>query len=224
MSSKPNLEKYYNNITFKRKNKTNTNTISTADIDSSDNIRSYAELYNNNITEFYNRVDDYDGFFTTQQIESLDYENFANHVFFDSAVEKVNYAYNNILNYFPYDKDFFTFDQYNKSLSGFEKYILREKIAKSLNYFSTDGGQFYISVKDENGKVLDDFNGLPKFDNFNPKDKDFSFDFHLFIKDDPNVNQSIVFSYEDFDSEISDTTLKESICLLISMQTATKKT
>ena len=56
-------------------------------------IKSFFDIYKNNITHFFERIDNYESFFTTQQIESIDYEKFEEHVFFDSAVEKVNYTF-----------------------------------------------------------------------------------------------------------------------------------
>ena len=73
--------------------------ISRSNFKSSKNIldnkdfKTFLDLYLNNEADFYERIDGYDGFISTQQIESIDYENFAEHVFFDSAVEKTNYAF-----------------------------------------------------------------------------------------------------------------------------------
>lgn len=196
MSKKPNIEKYFNNTSLKRNNKSHSQFLSSEDIDSTNDINSFSELYNNNISEFYNRIDDYEGYFTTQQIESIDYSNFAEHVFFDSALEKVNFAYSNILNYFPYDKSFFKVDQYFKKLSGFEKYLLNNKIECSTNYFDTEGSH-YIEIKDQNGIILDDFKGLPSFKNFNPLDKEFSFDFNIYVNNASANNNKFVFYYNE---------------------------
>jgi hypothetical protein len=196
MSKKPNIEKYFNNESLKRKNKSHSHFLSSEDIDSTNDINSYSELYNNNISEFYSRIDDYEGYFTTQQIESIDYSNFAEHVFFDSALEKVNFAYSNILNYFPYDKSFFEVDQYFKKLSGFERYLLNNKIECSTNYFDTEGN-YYIEIKDQNGIILDDFKGLPSFKNFNPLGKEFSFDFNLYVNSVNVNNNKFVFCYNE---------------------------
>ena len=80
MSKKPNIEKYFNNQSLKRKNRSHSQFLSSEDIDSTNDINSYSELYNNNISEFYSRIDDYEGYFTTQQIESIDYTHGKNHL------------------------------------------------------------------------------------------------------------------------------------------------
>ena len=43
------------------------------------------------------RLDDYNGLFSSQQIKNKDFSKFKNHVYFDSAVDKVSYAFNKIL-------------------------------------------------------------------------------------------------------------------------------
>ena len=214
MSKKPNIEKYFNNQSLKRKNRSHSQFLSSEDIDSTNDINSYSELYNNNISEFYSRIDDYEGYFTTQQIESIDYSNFAEHVFFDSALEKVNFAYSNILNYFPYDKSFFEVDQYFKKLSGFEKYLLNNRIECSTNYFNTKG-RYYIEIKDQNGIILDDFKGLPSFKNFNPLDREFSFDFNLYVNNDDANDDKFVFYYDE-DTTFNDNSGNTLISLKIS--------
>ena len=66
------------------------NSIKSSNIASSKNeqnieLKSFLDLYNENISEYFERFDDYTGFFSTQHLESVDFSNFEEHVFFDSA-------------------------------------------------------------------------------------------------------------------------------------------
>jgi len=136
-----------------------------------------------NINEFFGRLDGYDGFFSTQQLEDLDFSKFENHVFFDSAVSKVHYAYEKIFNEFPYDKSEYEFFQYYKSLDGFTKYILDNKVPKSLNYLNFNGVN-EVFVIDKTGNILDDFVGQKQQGLFNFNKRKFSFDFWLWVNTD----------------------------------------
>ena len=78
------------------KNSVSSSNIVSAKSDSSMALKSFLELYNQNENEYFDRLDSYDGFFSTQQIESVDFNNFEEHVFFDSAIEKTNYSFKKI--------------------------------------------------------------------------------------------------------------------------------
>ena len=84
-------------------------------------------LSEESLSIFIKRLDDYDGYFSTQQIENIDFKKFQNHVFFDSAVSKTSYAYNKIIKNYPYDKSEFDYIQYINSLDGYTKFILDKK-------------------------------------------------------------------------------------------------
>jgi len=64
-------------------------------------ILSREALENNDIVQFLERIDTYSGLFSTQQIFNLDWSKFENHTFFDSAIAKVNYVFDKLLNDFP---------------------------------------------------------------------------------------------------------------------------
>ena len=51
-------------------------------------FKKFLDLYLSNETDFFERIDGYDGFISTQQIESIDYENFAEHVFLIQLLKK----------------------------------------------------------------------------------------------------------------------------------------
>ena len=180
-----NLISLKNNIanTLRSSNKkmSRTNFKSSKNILDRDDFKTFLDLYLNNEAEFYERIDGYDGFISTQQIESLDYDNFADHVFFDSAVEKVNYAFSKSINDFPYDSSKYKFNQYLKKLDGFTRHVLNKKVKKSINYLSFDGNTV-LEVVDKKGHLLDDFKGKNFNNNFDPDGKIISFDFWLYPK------------------------------------------
>ena len=47
------------------------------------NIFTDKELNSENLSYFFKKLDDYDAFFSTQQIQNIDYSKFSNHVFFE---------------------------------------------------------------------------------------------------------------------------------------------
>ena len=96
-SNKFNNQKKYNQF----KNSNSASTIES--VNNNIELKSFLELYDQNISEYFDRLDNYDGFFSTQQLESVDFSKFEEHVFFDSAIEKTNYAFKKIFNDYPYD-------------------------------------------------------------------------------------------------------------------------
>ena len=89
--------KYENKKVYNQfKNSINSSNIANVKNNSNLEIKSFLELYDENINEYFDRLDNYDGFFSTQQIESINFENFEEHVFFDSAIEKTNYSFKKI--------------------------------------------------------------------------------------------------------------------------------
>ena len=152
-------------------------------------IKSSDNIVLENITENFKRLDNYEGFFSTQQIEDVDYEKFENHVFFDSAVAKVQYAYAKVLNEFPYDKSEYDVQQYLREIDGFTRYVLDKKIPKNLGYLNFDGTS-EVFVKDCNGNILNDFKGERKFGLIDLNKKKFSFEFWIYVKNE-NVNNNV---------------------------------
>ena len=99
MSFKNTVERYYQRKGIaSNKKRSHSKYVTTKDLLDKSDFKNFVEIYENNVTEFLNRIDDYNGYFSTQQIESLDYEDFSEHVFFDSAVEKTRYSYSSFSN------------------------------------------------------------------------------------------------------------------------------
>ena len=60
---------------------------------------------------------------STQQLD-IDWKNFENHTFFNSAEAKVNVAFETIINNYPFDGAISELFQFEDKLTGFEKYVL----------------------------------------------------------------------------------------------------
>lgn len=177
--------------TLKQSNKKQSNSKfkSSSNILENSDFKTFLDLYLNNETEFYERIDGYDGFISTQQLESVDYNNFSEHVFFDSAVEKTNYSFDKAINDFPYDSSKYKLSQYLKKLDGFTRYILKEKVEKSKNFLKFDGNTIVETV-DRRGSLLDDYRGKKISNNFNPLRSMVGFDFWIY-PDNSLVNENV---------------------------------
>ena len=136
---------------------------------------------------------------STQQIP-LDYSLFQNHTFFDSAESKVNIAFNQIFNEYPFDGSDKEIEDFEDKMSGFDKYVY-ESIPKNVGYLYFSGTQTgelgsngtYIAVSDSEGLKFPNFSrnasGKPVLD---PKGSSFTFEMQLFIPETGNDNQTIV--------------------------------
>ena len=69
------------------------------------------------------RYGDKDYVVSTQQVKT-DYSRFENHTFFHSAVANVNEAFDRIVNFYPFDGTNKQIEEYEDTLTGFEKYVL----------------------------------------------------------------------------------------------------
>ena len=153
------------------------------------------KLSEESLSIFIKRLDDYNGYFSTQQIENIDFNKFENHIFFDSAVSKVSYSFNKILNDYPYDKSEFDYIQYINSLDGYTKFILDNKIPHFIGCIKFSNN-IKISIVDKKGSIFNDYK--PKlnenvFGSLDPKKNRFSFNFWLKSEDDFSINNQVVF-------------------------------
>lgn len=154
------------------------------------NILNSDQLNSETLSYFLKNLDDYDAFFSTQQLKNIDYSKFSNHVFFDSAVNKLDFAFKKILS-FPYDANEIEHLEFINSLDGYTDYILRNEFPKSLGAIQFNGNT-KIVIYDKQGYILSDSKekneGL-----LSPKNNDFSFTF--FIKPDvtSNIEKQCIF-------------------------------
>lgn len=110
-----------------------------------------------NKTYLRRRLDDYDSIVSSSQLLGIDYSKFENHIFFDSAESKVNYAFTNLINNFPYDKNQVDIESFILELDGFSNYIYENKLPKRKSYLNA-GNNFYVHTLDDKGKTA---NGFP---------------------------------------------------------------
>ena len=79
------------------------------------------------------------GLKSTQEL-SVDWDSFENHTFFNSAQSKVNIAFNEIINYYPFDGTEKEVEAFEDSLTGYERHILNI-FPKNTGYLLFSGTQ-----------------------------------------------------------------------------------
>lgn len=85
---------------------------------------------------------------STQQL-NIDYTGFENHTFFNSAEVKVNVAFENIANKYPFDGSKYEIEMFHDALTGFEQWVF-EQLPKNVGYLKFENGS-YIRVDDHAG-------------------------------------------------------------------------
>jgi hypothetical protein len=174
-------------------NQYNLNSESTGDLQDilkSLNIIDPDSLSKDELSIILKRIDDYNGFFTTQQLENIDYAKFNQHVFFDSAVNKVSYSFDRIHN-IPYDKDELENIKFINKTDGYTNYILNKIFPTSLGFARFSGNE-KIVIYDEQGKLLND-SKTRKIGILNPYNKRFSFDFWIKVNKTGDISNQLVF-------------------------------
>ena len=138
------------------------------------------------------RLDDYFGLYSTSQLkDSVDFSNFENHTFYDSAEAKVNYAFSRIINNFPFEGTFEDFEAFTRNLDGFTSYVL-DNIQKNLGYLRFEGNSL-IETKDQSGALFSIGDKNTGHNVLDPKNSQFSFDFWIYIPSNSVTNNQIVF-------------------------------
>ena len=181
-----------NNLNFTEKSSEELN-----DLIKSLNILNPEELSQQDLSNILQRIDSYNGLFTTQQLENIDYKSFKNHVFFDSAVNKVTASFDRIQN-IPYDKDELENIKYSNKTDGYTQYLLKNYFPKSKGFVDFKGSDFIV-VFDEQGKILND-SKEKNTGTLNPLKSRFSFDFWINPKSSGFTDNQIVFSKIQYES------------------------
>ena len=151
-----------------------------------------------------------EGFVSTQQVD-LDYTRFENHTFFNSAVAKVNVAFDRLINHFPFDGARKEIEEFVENLTGFENHVYQRfpKYTGYLNFSGSgplglysenndnaagvdDGKGSYIKILDSAGSLFPDFStnntGQTVLD---PEGSSFTIDLQVYPSPIPNSNQVI---------------------------------
>jgi len=168
-----------------------------------------------------------EGLRSTQEI-NLDWSKFENHTFFNSAQSKINVAFNEIINHYPFDGTEKEVEAFEDSLTGYERYILGifPKNTGYLMFSGTQAGEDpaggYVSGLGTRIEVIDSAGST--FPNFSRNISGqsiidfglspFSIEMHLHIPSETNDTQVVCQKRE---------TSSKSIALAISQSLSTTK-
>lgn len=125
----------------------------------------------------------------TQQL-NLDWSAFENHTFFSSAEVKVNMAFDQIINGYPFDGRKDEVENFFESMGGFEKWVFDQfpKFSGQLHFSSS-----WINIKDSAGWLYPDISKNKTGESIlnPPPDKSFTIEMQLFVPDQTNSDQII---------------------------------
>lgn len=185
-----NLDSY-----FKNKKKSNYN------INDTNNIKknigfNYKDLSNKNFKEDHLLENNIISkkIITSTQFKNIDYSDFSNHVFFDSAIHKVSYSFENLIKY-PYDKKESEVYSYFNDLDGYTNYILKNVYPKYIGSIKFSGNE-KIVIRDKKGFLLNDYkDDLTKIHEgyLSPEKENYSFRFWVKLPDIVDVDYQIIF-------------------------------
>lgn len=138
------------------------------------------------------------GLKSTQQL-NIDWSDFSNHTFFNSAQVKVNVAFDRIQNSYPFDGTNKEVETFLDALTGYEKYVL-DNYPKNKGYLffsgtnGTEGfGGTYITVKDMAGAAFPNLSRKHNAETIiNPGDSSMTVEYWLYAPSISSSNQVIV--------------------------------
>lgn len=143
--------------------------------------------------DIISELESYSGNISTSQLKNIDYSKFSNHVFFDSAVHKVKYAFEEIIK-FPYDANQSDYLSYISNIDGYTKHLLENDYPKYKGHIEFTGNQKVIT-EDRNGWLLNDYK-KDKIEEgkLSPTSTNgFSFSFHIHTPDDAISDNQTLF-------------------------------
>jgi len=131
------------------------------------------------------------GLKSTQQF-NIDWSNFSQHVFYGSAQVKTNEAFKTIINNFPFDGTQKEFENFEDSLTGYQKYIF-DNMPYNFGYFYSEGNAV-ITTKDSSGtndlEISQNKNGVSRL---NPTgSKNLSIENWIWVPNQTNGNSIIL--------------------------------
>jgi hypothetical protein len=143
------------------------------------------------------------GLKSTQQL-NIDWENFENHTFYNSAQVKTNIAFEKIFNEFPFDGNNKELEDYFASLTGYEKWIY-DSFPKNKGYFffsgskpAEFGGGTYITVKDIAGAAYPSISKTRSGNTvINPEDSSMTLEMWLYLPTTINSSSAIIDKHVD---------------------------
>lgn len=136
---------------------------------------------------------DDNGLVNTQQL-NVDYSDFRNHTFFNSAVVNTNVAFNKVINIYPFDGTRGDMVGFLEKLTGFERYVFN-KFPKSVGFLMFSGGlSSSITVKDFSNANLVGTRDLGSgFNVVDPKNKSFTVEAQVFVPSIQTEGHQIIF-------------------------------
>lgn len=151
----------------------------------SDDVLSY-ELQSSS----YKYLSNNSGLISTQQLD-IDWSEFQNHTFFNSAEAKTNIAFDKIINYYPFDGQRSDIENYKSDLTGFENWVL-ENFPKNIGYLNFDTTN-HIIVKDIKGANFPDLSSSPTAESvLDFGTGSFSIEAHFNFPSSANTNEIIL--------------------------------
>ncbi|NBP55569.1 LamG domain-containing protein [bacterium] len=139
------------------------------------------------------------GLRSTQQL-TVDWSDFANHTFFNSAQVKVNVAFDKIQNGFPFDGTQKSVEIFLDKLTGFEKYVYDE-YPKNVGYLffsgtnvsSVPGYGTYVTVVDQAGAAYTDISKRTDGKNIiNPLLNPMTIEYWIYLPTIANTDQTVL--------------------------------
>ena len=117
------------------------------------------------------------GLKSTQQL-NIDWSRFENHTFFNSAEAKVNTAFDEIINNYPFDGSRDEVEAFFDKLTGFEKHVFDQFPKRTGDLHFRDS---YIAVPDRAGALFPSLNELAATPVLDPREESLSLEMHIFV-------------------------------------------
>lgn len=151
----------------------------------------YSDVQDTNITSTSSFIYDTPGnpLKSTQQL-NVDWTRFENHTFFMSAEAKVNLAFDQIINGYPFDGTRLEVERFFEKLTGFDKWVFDQfpKYRGALHFSGS-----HISVKDAAGSLFPELAKNATGESvLNPRDSSMTIELHLLLPEQTNDTQFVV--------------------------------
>src|SRR5690606_27910898 len=163
-----------------------------------------------NSTSSFKYTVDGTGLRNTQQL-NIDWSNFENHTFFNSAQVKTNVAFERIFNEFPFDGTREEFELFFANLTGFEKWVY-DNFPKNIGYLFFSGSSLtgsmddgtYVTVKDIAGAAFPTVSTNRSGQSpINPDDSSVTLEMWVYLPTQENSASAIIDKHANPNSSLS---------------------
>ena len=177
-------------------------------VDFSRNTNELADSSVNSTASFIYTVDG-TGLRNTQQL-NIDWADFENHTFFNSAQVKANVAFERIFNEFPFDGTREEYENFFICLTGFEKWVY-DNFPKNIGYlfFSGSRGEAddpgtFVTVKDAAGAAFPTVSTNRTGQSLiNPDSNPLTLEMWIYLPDEANSGSAVIDKHVDDGTDIS---------------------